>query len=397
MAIVGKPAPLKVLHYMETNFGMTGVESFILQLTTAQQRAGLEPRITLEIASREELVQAEAKIGVEVVDFPPAVTSRLPLVGKLGRILNSVRRIRALCRELQGHQVLHLHSSGFVGLEALVAAALVRTPKVVVTHHMTVTIYRKYWSRLGSLTLWLQKQVADASVMPYAEAAQELVEVGLPAAKVHVVPYCIDEVRFAGQNVPPAEDEPLKLIMVARLHIGKGHDVLLDALSTLKQRGRAVKLVIVGRGDTRPAIEQQIAALGLESMVDLRQHVDHSEIPAMLRQSHVIVLPSFMEGETFPLSLLEGQLLGLPAIGSRWFGIPSIIEDGETGFIVAPKHAGELAEAIDKLVLDRALYLRMSEHARLRAHAHFTGKAVAATYAALYGSPAQLQLAVAAG
>jgi glycosyltransferase involved in cell wall biosynthesis len=208
--------------------------------------------------------------------------------------------------------------------------------------------------------------------------------VGLPSGKVRVIPYCIDEVRFAGQNVPLADGEPLRLIIVARLHAGKGHDVLLTALSELKQKGRSVHLTIVGGGETRAAIEQQIEALGLQSIVDLRQHVDHSAIPAMLQGSHVITLPSFMEGETFPLSLLEGALMGLPAIGSRWFGLPSIVDDGKTGFIVTPKNSTELAGAIEKFVVDRQLYARMSAQARTRAQTYFTGKAVAGTYTELY-------------
>jgi glycosyltransferase involved in cell wall biosynthesis len=295
--------------------------------------------------------------------------------------------VRALRRQLKGYDVLHLHSAGFTGLDALLASRLAGTPKVIVTHHMTVTIYRKYWKRLGTITLWLQKRVAAFSVMPYEDAARELVEVGLPPERVRVVPYCIDEVRFAGENTPPAAGEPLRLIIVARLHTGKGHDVLLDSLSLLQQKGVAVRLRIVGSGDTRPAIESKIGTLGLQSMVDPIEYVDHSAIPALLRQSHVIVLPSFMEGETFPLSLLEGGLMGLPAIGTRWFGIPSIIKDGETGFVVTPRSAAELADAIEKLT-DRPLYARMSGQARARAQNYFTGKAVAETYSGLYGEQA---------
>jgi glycosyltransferase involved in cell wall biosynthesis len=368
------------------NYGMTGVESFILQLCTAQKRAGMDPKISLYVARREPLVEAAAKIGVQVVDFPKPVNfpSR-----RLAAVFTSVRRIRALCTELRGYDVLHMHSAGFTGLDALVAAALMRTPKVVVTHHMTVESFRKYWKRLASLTLWLQKRVADVSVMPYDEAAQELIDAGLPADNVRVVPYCIDEVRFAGRNVPPAAGEPLKLIMVSRLHEGKGHDVLLDALVQLKKKGRAFRLAIVGTGETRAAVEQQIQTLGLQSSVSLINQVPHSAIPQLLRESHVIVLPSWMEGETFPLSLLEGMLMGLPAIGARWHGIPSIIVDGDTGFVVSPKNSGELADAIEKFIVDPQIYPPMSEKARSRAHTFFTCKTVARTYYSLYrGLPA---------
>jgi glycosyltransferase involved in cell wall biosynthesis len=375
------------------NYGMTGVESFILQLCTAQKRAGAEPKITWHTERKEALNQAAEKIGVAVVDFPTPV--KVPPFRRVGAVLTSIKRILALRKLLAGYDVLHMHSVGFDGLDALVAAALARTPRVIVTNHLTIEAYRKHWKRLGSLTLWAQKRIADVCVMPYAQAAQELIEVGVPAGKVVVVPYCIDEVRFCGRNAAPVAGEPLKLIMVARLHAGKGHDVLLDALSELKHKGRAVQLTIVGAGETRSAIEQQIQSLRLESSVDLREQVPHSSVPQLLRDSHVIVLPSWMDGETFPLCLLEGMMLGLPAIGARWYGIPAIIKDGETGFVVTPRSSGELAAAIEKFIAEPHIYASMSQQARHRAQSFFTGQKVAGTYDSLYRGLAERDASIA--
>lgn len=382
MTTDGSDSPVKVLHYSFLNYGMTGVESFILQLCTAQKRAGIEPRITLHTERKEALVEAAKRIGVPVLNFPKPV--KVPMLRRLGGVLTSFKRIRALRALLKDCDVLHMHCAGFDGLDALLAAALARTPKVIVTNHMTMEAYRKHWKRLGDLTLWFLKRVADVCVMPYEEAAQELIEAGVPAAKVSVVPYCIDEVRFGGRNVAPAAGEPLKLIMVSRLHEGKGHDVLIDALHELKRRGRAVTLSIIGAGETRAAIEQQISRLGLESSVQLLQQVPHSSVPQLLKEAHVIVLPSWMEGETFPLCLMEGMMMGLPAIGARWHGIPSIIKEGETGFLVTPQSSSELAGAIEKFVTDPQIYQTMSDKARQRAQSLYTAKTVANTYYSLY-------------
>ena len=376
--------PRRILHYYGTNYGMTGVESFILQLATAQKRTGLEPGITIDIEHRADLVRWADKIDVPVYGFPGAVRIFIPGLKKFARVASSLRRIGALRKLLKGYDVLHVHAAGFTGTDALVAGALARVPKIIVTNHMTVSAYRRYWRRLGTLTLWLVKRIADASVMPYEEAAQELLEVGLPPAKVRVIPYCVDQARFCGHNTPPEPGGPLTLIMVSRLHEGKGHDVLLDALGQLKAKGRAVRLLIVGQGDTRLAIERQIEALGLQSLVQMRAHVDHAAVPSLLESSHVIVLPSWMEGETFPLCLLEAALIGLPAIGARWHGIPSIIEDGRTGFLVTPQDPHDLAEAIDRFLTDPLLYPAMSARARQRALANYTAGKVAETYSALY-------------
>ena len=382
MASGGKPQ--KILHFYGTNYGMTGVESFMLQLATAQKRAGLEPGITVDIERREDLVRWAGQIGVPVYDFPRPVAMSVPGVKSIARVASSLRRILALRSLLKGYDVLHVHAAGFTGTEALVAGAMARVSRVIVTNHMTVSVYRSYWRRLGTLTLWLVKRVADASVMPYEAAAEELRAVGLPLAMVRVIPYCVDQVRFSGHNTPPEPGGPLKLIMVSRLHAGKGHDVLLDALGQLRDKGRSVQLLIVGQGDTQSAVEQQITALGLQSQVEMRAHVDHATVPSLLMASHVIVLPSWMEGETFPLCLLEAALIGLPAIGARWHGIPSIIEDGRTGFVVNPRDPHDLARAIDRFLLDPALYPKLSGAARERALANYTAEKVAQTYSALY-------------
>ncbi len=374
--------PLKVLHYSPLDYGMTGVESFVLQLTAGQKRLGLDPVITIPISDRQELVRTAAAAGVPVADFPARVSLGL---GKLNTLINSVRRVRHLVRLLQGCTALHMHSAGFVGLEAMLAAYLVGTPKIVVTHHATVSSAKPFGGRMASLTRRVQARLATASVMPYEDAAQELAQEGLPAERVKAVPYCIDEVRFAGENVPPEPDEPMRLIMVARLFPGKGHEVLLNALALLKQRGCRVSVVMVGHGDQRPLLQKQIQDLDIADMAELREHVNHSEIPAMLQASHAIVLPSFMRGETFPLSLLEGQLVGLPAIATRWYGIPSIVEDGKTGFLVEPRSEESLADAIQRLDRDRVLYAQMRSAARMRARERYTAQAVARTYAQLYG------------
>src|SRR5258708_35674884 len=107
MAIERRASPLRVLHYYPANYGMTGVESFILQLSTAQKRAGIEPGITIEIASREDLVNAAAKIGVPVVDFPKPITMHLPGIKKISKIVNRLRHICAMRQQLKSNDVLH--------------------------------------------------------------------------------------------------------------------------------------------------------------------------------------------------------------------------------------------------------------------------------------------------
>lgn len=366
---------------MATNWGMTGVETFILQLVEAQRRAGHLPSITLDVDDREEVVDRARGMGVTVHDFPRAEERASWTPRKLRTARLRARRTRELVALLDGADVLHMHSVGLVGLDAF-AAAVVADKPVIVTHH-TALSYAGPRSAIDKLTFWLEKRLASYVVMPYARAAEEVVEAGVPNARSVVVPFCVDEVRFAGGASAPRDGEVV-LVMASRMYDGKGHTELLAAIDSLRARHPGLRVVLVGDGPTRAQVEAEVARRGLGGVVIIKGQVPHDEMPAVLRGAHLIVLPSYMPGETFPISLLEGMALGLPAIGTRWFGIPDIIEDGKTGFVVEPRDADGLARAIERFLVEPGLIAASSRRAMDRVRRHFTASAVAAEYSRLY-------------
>ncbi len=381
--LVGRTNPLRILHYMGTNFGMTGVETFILQLCAAQKRAGQVPAITMELATRQEVADAGTALGIPVHDFPSRTAPKDFLPKKLGTAWLRARRVRTLVKLLRNTDVLHIHAVGVSGFDAFVAARIARVKVVVVTHHTTIGWFTPMRNRVSDATFWLEKRFAARIVMPYNAAAAELVEHGVPAERVAVIPFCVDEERFTGRAAPPSPGQ-LRLVMAARMFDGKGHNHLLTAMAKVLQRHSELRLMLIGDGPTRPQIEAQIDDLGLHQAVELKGRVDHSEMPALMRSAHVIVLPSQMSGETFPLSLLEGMAMGLPAIGSRWFGIPEIIVDGETGLVVEPGDPDGLATAIERFIEDPSLHAMASQKSVARVQERFTASAVARAYSDIY-------------
>lgn len=385
----GRCRPLRVLHCMASNNGMTGVETFVLQLCAAQKRAGLSPAIALELAERaglgrrDEVARAGAAMGIGVHPLPErsAFEDRLPR--KVGTASLRARRLWAVAELLRSADVLHIHAVGIAGLEELAAGAMTRARAVVVTHHTTVSYFDSMRNRVSDATFALQKRVASTSVMPYAAAGEELAAAGIPPERRAVVPLCVDEDRFTGTPEPPAPGE-LRLVMAARMIEGKGHEVLLAALAKLRPRFPGLHLVIAGDGPRRPHVEAEIDRLGLRGAVELAGRVGHEEMPALFRSAHVVVLPSAMAGETFPVCLLEGMAMGLPAIGTRWFGIPDIIEDGKTGFVVETNDSGALAGAIERFLSDPALWPSASRRSLERVKERFTATAVARAYSKVY-------------
>jgi glycosyltransferase involved in cell wall biosynthesis len=373
----------RILHFMGTNFGMTGVETFMLELCSAQKASGARPAMTMELENRAELQRLAEAADIPVYDFPhrSAFENRVPR--KVGTAMLRTRRIGALVRLLRHHDILHVHAVGISGMEALLAAAVARTRTIVVTHQATISYFAPMRSRTSDFTFWLEKRLACTAGTPYGAATDELVAHGIPRRRSFAIPLCVDQQRFTESAIPPAPGE-LRLVMAARMYEGKGHDHLLRAMASLHGRYPGVTLLLLGDGPMRPAIEADIKRLGLSGVVELKGRVDLADMPALLRTAHVIVLPSHMSGETFPVCLLEGMSMGLPAIGTRWFGIPDIIADGETGFIVEPRDPVGLADAIERFLLDPELYGSASRKAAERVRAYFTATAVARAYQQLY-------------
>jgi len=368
---------------MGTNFGMTGVETFILQLCAVQKRSGLVPSIALDLDHREEVRTIATAHGIEVHDLPVPKPVNGKLYGKFAKLWSRVRRTQSLWRLLRHSHIIHIHAVGISSLDGFVACGLSRNRALIVTHHATLSWFASYRNLISDVTFWIEKRLASRVVMPYAAAASELVAHGTSAIRTKVIPFCVDENLFSGLALEPAPGE-LTLVMSARMHRGKGHMELLAALARLSPRYKKLRAVFIGDGPTRPEVEAEIDRLNLRHVVECRGRVDHREVPAIMRNAHVVVLPSYMEGETFPLCLMEGMALGLPAIGARWSGIPEIIVDGETGIVVEPRDEIGLAQAIERFLVEPAFYMRARTNALARVRCRYSATAVVRAYSEQY-------------
>ena len=175
--------------------------------------------------------------------------------------------------------------------------------------------------------------MASRVIMPYRAAAKELVAHGLSEKQTKVIPFCVDEelsCRLAPEPVPGE----LTLLMSARMFRGKGHIELLAALASLSPRYPKLRGVFIGDGPTRPAIEAEIDRLNLPPRCRNQRQGRSYESPCDNAEGACDSSPSYMRERDVPSCLIEGMALGLPAIGTRYSGIPEIIVDGETGILV---------------------------------------------------------------
>ncbi|MCR4404994.1 MAG: glycosyltransferase [Candidatus Acetothermia bacterium] len=179
--------------------------------------------------------------------------------------------------------------------------------------------------------------------------------------------------------LPP--DKPI-ITCVANLRPPKGHEYLIEALRELKERGLEFVALLVGDGPLRERLEESVQSLKLTEQVRFLGSRDHDEIPTILAITDVFVLPSLWEG--LPTAIIEAMAAGCPVVGTAVGGMPELVIEGETGFLVPPGDPGALAERLELLLQDPALRNRLGEASADRVREHFSLERMVQQHQALY-------------
>ncbi|MDR6999608.1 glycosyltransferase family 4 protein [Neobacillus niacini] len=146
---------------------------------------------------------------------------------------------------------------------------------------------------------------------------------------------------------------------VSRLRPRKGHKYLFEALSLLKDDLYNVEVRIVGDGEMREELENQIRELKLKNVYFLGSRND---IPKLLRQSDIFVQPTI--SDTLPISIIEAMFARQAILATNVGGIPEIIQDNYTGLIIEPANPKQLAEKLLLLVQNQLLRIRLAKQAK---------------------------------
>ncbi len=162
------------------------------------------------------------------------------------------------------------------------------------------------------------------------------------------------------------------ILTVARLYPRKGHDMVLQALVEIKKRFPEVLYLIVGEGTNRKYLEDIVVSLNLADNVVFTGEVP--DIIDYLDLCNVFVMASREdEGvEGFGIVYLEAMARGKPVIGSRHGGIPEVISDGVTGYLVNPHDVSEIASTIIRVLSDPSTAKKMGDNGRKTVESNFT-------------------------
>jgi glycosyltransferase involved in cell wall biosynthesis len=296
----------------------------------------------------------------------------------LSRELSPVRdavaavHLARLIRRLRP-DVLHTHTAkaGAVGRVAALLAGR-RRPRVVV-HTFHGHVLRGYFGAAGSLVFRAIEtalaRITDSLVAVSPEVRDELVRLGVaPGRKFTVIRLGIDlEPRVACDEEPAAVRArigvPADRFVVGwfgRMTAVKRTDDLLDALAALRERGVDALLLLVGDGDDRERLERLAHGRGLARSVLFLGYQE--DVARWYAACDVIVLTSANEGT--PVTLIEALAAGRPVVATRVGGVPDVVEEGVTGFLVRPGDTHAVAERLALLAADPERRRRMGAAGR---------------------------------
>lgn len=348
---------MKIVH-TEASCGWGGQEIRIIEESLGMIARGHEVVILCPPEAR---IYSEApKRGVSVV--------ALPIGGK------KLRGMFALRRWLQSHQVdvLNTHSSTDSWLAALACATLSVAPPIVRTRHISAPI------ATNGPTRWLYTKATRHIVTTGEALRQELIRSnGFPPDMITSVPTGIDPTRFAPSDKAAArqslglEMNGRYLGIVATLRSWKGHLFLIEAFSKLAQTD--LKLLIVGDGPMREALERRASELGLKERVIFAGQRPDPE--SWLRTLDVFCLPSYAN-EGVPQAILQAMLTELPIVSTPVGAILEAVQDETSALIVPPKDSTAIADAVARLLADQSLAERLARRARQVASENFSRDAM---------------------
>lgn len=357
-----------ILHLVETG-GPGGAERMLVSLVESLDRRRYRSVVCLPRAG---WLQSELeKRGVETIILPQrGVVDRRWLSG----VLRLIRRRRV--------GLMHAHEFA-MNTYGAIASVLTGTPLVSTVHGKNY--YPERWRRRIAY-----RWVARRSVMvAVSEDLKRFLcrRIGLGEREVVTLYNGIDcdayrplngarkalrsELGLDGQRVVGT---------IGNLYPVKGHRYLVEAAASVSAAIPDATFLIAGRGELIGTLQQAARALGVERRIRFLGY--REDIPALLQAMDVFVLPSLSEG--LPLSLLEAMGAGKPVVATAVGGIPEVVVEGETGFLVPPKDSGALAERIRLLLTRAELAERLGRRARARVEERFSLASMVQAYETLY-------------
>lgn len=260
---------------------------------------------------------------------------------------------------------------GLTGVGVLAACRTAQVPLVVHFHGYDASMHEVLAAHAQTYPALFDQ--AAAIVVVSEAMRRKLISLGAPPEKLHCNPCGVDCRQFVGGQ--PANAPP-RFIAVGRFTEKKGPDLTLRAFATLRRLYPEAVLTMIGDGPMLASCRTLASDLGIEGGVTFLGAQPAAVVRDEMRRArcfvqHSVEAPSG-DCEGTPVSILEAGATGLPVVSTRHGGIPDVVVEGRTGFLVAEHDVEGMAHHMLRITRDPELAGRFGRAARLRVETHFS-------------------------
>jgi colanic acid/amylovoran biosynthesis glycosyltransferase len=255
----------------------------------------------------------------------------------------------------QGITHLHDHGGDTSGTVTLLAGALARVGYSITIHGPFIFFDPTHWA----LREKLRHSRFIVCISHYCRSQLMLFSDPADWDRLRVVRCGVDVGSFLYAAV---RQQVREVLYLGRLSVEKGLPVLLESVRFLLARGYKIRLTLAGDGADRKALEELARRLGIYDHLVFAGFVGQDRVREYLRQSDMLVLPSFAEG--VPVSLMEAMACGVPVLATYVGGIVELVDPETTGLLVPAGDSAALSQAIMRYCDDFELRQRVSRSAR---------------------------------
>lgn len=305
---------------------------------------------------------------LNIVWFFSAFKYAITMPGFKNKLLNMYFILLAAGLRLYAkrNELAHIHGHSCAHVAHILAmASLKGGPSYSLTLHGGLSTYGdNHWQKfvnakfVSTVTKPLQADVM--ALMSWDDFRIPVISMGVNINRFKGIPRIIDE------------SQPLRLISVARLALGKGHKYTLQALAKLKNKqGLSWRYCIVGNGPDESEIKKMAVDLGISNWVDFKGSLGESAVIDQLEQSDILMLTSVGTFEAAPVCVMEAMASGIPTITSIIGGTKDMITHGVDGFLVQQESVNEIYDALLQVFNQRDLVNTMGANARKSALEQF--------------------------
>ncbi len=183
---------------------------------------------------------------------------------------------------------------------------------------------------------------------------RKLIRLGCNEKKIIVHHMGINLEKFKFSERKKQSEKNIRILTVGRLVEKKGHKYAIQAIAKIIKKYKNIEYIIAGDGPFRCKLEDLILKLGIKSYIKFLGAVEQNKVLKLYQQAHIFILSSITasngDQEGIPVVLMEAQATGLPIISTYHTGIPEVVVDGKSGFLVPEKDVDVLAEKLEYLI-----------------------------------------------